>query len=138
MQTGDSDEKSGKIALQPVDVFQQIKKTNGHAKRNILARQAEMVTEMSTDAATKRKLPESAKVADPAPVKHPKTKAQMLGNQVASLEELKNIFSQVSEGQKDLLKHRSDMMRLQKLEKALFLNLISQEEFTKAAKELLL
>lgn len=63
-----------------------------------MARQAEMVTEMSTDVATKRKLPESAKTTDPAQAKHPKTKAQMLGNQVASLEELKNTFSQVSVG----------------------------------------
>jgi hypothetical protein len=53
--TGDADDKSGKIALQPTDYFEQIKKTNGHAKRNILAIQQEMLASVSSSPAPENK-----------------------------------------------------------------------------------
>ena len=67
-----------------------------------------------------------------------KTKSQMLDIQSSSLATLSEKFTSLSRGQEELLRHRSDLARLEKLKAALALNLLSQEEFDQKAAKLLL
>ena len=76
LQTGDADDKSGKVVLQPVDYFEQVvKKSNGHAKRNILAEQDRIA------AAIPVKKPKASTPVS-KPLSGPPTKAQMLHTQI--------------------------------------------------------
>jgi len=62
----------------------------------------------------------------------------MLDMQSSSLATLSEKFTSLSRGQEELLRHRSDLARLEKLKAALALNLLSQEEFDQKAAKLLL
>jgi hypothetical protein len=130
LQTGDADDKSGKIAPQPLEMLKRIKQTDGHAKRNVIAKQKKVLAKIGYD----------AKECQNANKKHAghRTKAQILDQQASSIATLSNDFEKIRESQEQLLKTRADLARVNKLKKALNLGLIAQEEFNEKVKAIIL
>jgi len=133
LETGDSDDKSGKIVLQPEDVVDILKRSDNHAKRNIIAKQEQLVTELSTSQSASE--PKASKVNQKTPTR---TKAQMLDEQSSSITKISSTFDVISQSQNDLLKAQADLAKVDKLKQALSLGLIDQEAFNSKASKLLL
>lgn len=132
LQTGDADEKSGKVALQPLEYYEQVvKQSNGHAKRNILAEQDRLATAMAPSTPK----PNAAEKKDIKPAQP--TKAQMLNTQANSIASLSANYSAIHDIQSELLRHKSDLTKLEKLKQGLALGLLTQQEFKAKAKILL-
>ena len=117
--------------LQPVDYFEQVvKKSDGHAKRNILAEQDRIAATIPV-----KKPKAHTPASKPASVQP--TKAQMLHTQSSSIAALSENYSSIRETQQELLRHKADLAKLEKLKQALSLGLIEQHEFNKRAAALL-
>ena len=133
LETGDSDDKSGKIVLQPEDVVDILKRSDNHAKRNIIAKQEQLVTELSTSQSAAE--PKASKVNQKTPTR---TKAQMLDEQSSSITKISSTFDVITQSQNDLLKAQADLAKVDKLKQALSLGLIDQEAFNSNSSKLLL
>lgn len=129
LQTGDADDKLGKIVLQPSDLLEKIKQTDGHAKRNVIAKQENFIAKLdsNSDSGLKSKKPSVQR-----------TKAQMFDQQATSIAALSSNIERMRKSQEELMKARADLARLDKLKDALNLGLIDQAEFNKRAAALLL
>ena len=130
MKTGTSDDAAGKVSLQPSEVLDLIKAGNPHAKRNLLAKQEQVMANLVS--------PNKENAQDAQLKKGQKTKAQTLAEQAESISKISENYSESRTSQELLLKHQTDLVQLEKLKQALSLNLLSQEQFNERAKALLL
>ncbi|KAL2613336.1 hypothetical protein R1flu_025028 [Riccia fluitans] len=150
LSSGTSNEKNGPVILQSDDFLQQIKETNGHASRNILQKQKSILGEGTEPVVKKsstvtsfasqdstRTTPTSAQESSGTTVTSkgkvvPKlvTKVALMRKQVSTLEKLALEFQPSTADQENYLK-------LKNLKLLLEIGVISQEEFSAQAKELM-
>jgi hypothetical protein len=134
LKTGDSDDASGKVSLQPSDMLDIIKAGNPHAKRNVLARQ-ELI--MSSVLASNKENAEPV-ATSPSPSKKIKTKAQTLSEQASSISKISDRYEESTKAQQALIKHQTDLVQPEKLKQALNLGLLMKEQFDRKARAILL
>lgn len=133
--TGSADSENGKAVLQPGDFLEQIKMTDGHAKRNMLARREECISMMQTP---NKKANTGVSSKTPQEGSNIKTKAQMLDKQSTSISRISENYEKTSNLKQQLLEAKATRAKIENLKEALALGLISQEDFNKRATSLLL
>lgn len=136
LKTGHSDGDSGKVALQPADFLEKIKRTNAHASRNVLQLREVVVENMN---AKKQKI-SSKEDGDNQDTKKTvvRTKAQLLGTQVDSVQKISEDLNRTSQKRDLLIDAKLSQVRFAKLQQAFEIGLISKQEFDAKARVLLL
>ena len=129
--TGSEDpEGKNQATLQPVDVLEKIKQTDGHAKRNVLAKRDECINNMKG---------EKVSIKSPGPPMKPsRTKVQLFEQQSQSIMKISESLEATKESKKMLLEIKTARAQVENLKEALALGLISEEEFKSRASKLLL
>lgn len=153
LKTGTSNESgSEKAVLQKDSVLQQLKMTDGHAKRNILIHRQEIVSSLcrSKPASPEKAVPEERK-NDDCETPQRTTKAQALDLQARSIASMSDNFAKSSksrsqyldkklellESEKAHLERKAKRAKLADLKEAKNLGLITDEEFASKARSLL-
>jgi hypothetical protein len=142
LKTGTSNEAgSEKACLQKETVLQQLKLTDGHAKRNILAQRQAIISAASNSTPSKRKQTDEA---DIDVEKQRPSKAQTLEMQAKTIATLSYNFERSTNAREAYLKRKTELLerkakrgRLSDLKEAKALGLISQEQFEAEARRLL-
>jgi len=153
LKTGTSNENgSEKAVLQKDSVLQQLKMTNGHAKRNILVQRQDIVSSLvrSKPAAQMENLPEQKKAEDDDTPQRT-TKAQALELQAKSIASMSDNFAKSSKSRSLYMEKKLELFELEKarierqakraklsdLKEAKSLGLITDEQFASEGRRLL-
>jgi len=139
LKTGHSDGDGGKVALQPGDFLEQIKKTNSHASRNLLQLRESVVQNLNSKKRTAVPKDDSVATVEPDPKKPTiRTKAQMLETQVDSVKKISEDLNRTNSKRDLLIEAKLSQVRFAKLQQAFSIGLITKEEFDHKARALLL
>jgi hypothetical protein len=139
LDTGNSNEKRGPATLQSEELLKQIKATNAHASRNIIALRQDLVqSNTSVDSFT---TPSSGgddrarvqPIAKIVPEGAATTKGKLLRSQVESLEKISKDFAESTRNQEAYLSVKTKGARLANLKILLDTGVISKEEFAEEA-----
>jgi len=138
LKTGSADPENGKAALQRSQMLEQIKKTNGHAKRNILTLRENVVNDLLPQQGKGIGAKGSKSEGDDPSTSARLTKAQLLEQQSHSIVKISENVDQATKFKQRLFEAKAAKQEVENLKEALRLGLLSQDDFDERARTLLL